>query len=398
LYVPANELLCVGLEHVVDFVQEIVDFIGQFADAVLDVSRLLDRDLVDFFGLAGGLLLPTTGVLRRHDQPLLVEASTLSPPYDIPGHVSSSVWSFVHRLGIGQAGAVSVEEVAEELYALPPEEFTAARAAAAKADKAAAKDINALRKPTVGAWLVNTLARSEPVLLDELLALGPALGDAQRSGQGDALRELGERRRQLIGAVTDKAFGVAGRAATPALRSEVGSTLEAALADPATADAVRSGRLTRTLSYAGFGGVDLDGAVAVGPARAASRQRPGQTQSPQAGKATKRAPAAPKPDRSKDIAAAEARAQDAAGELDDAVRAGQQAQQDQDHAERAEQQAAADVTSAEAAMRAARDARTEAERAARKARHRTEQAAKAVQDAQTKAEKARHSLDKLRRG
>jgi hypothetical protein len=293
---------------------------------------------------------------------------------------------------------VSVEEVAEALYALTPEEFTAARAAAAKADKAAAKDINALRKPTVGAWLVNTLARSEPVLLDELLALGPALADAQRSGQGDALRELGEQRRQLIGAVTDKAFAAAGRAATPALRSEVGSTLEAALADPASADAVRSGRLTRTLSYAGFGGVDLDGAVAVGPSRVTGGRSPAATKPTAATKARDKAPAAAKPDRSKDIAAAEARSQDAAGELDDAVRACQQAQQDQDAAEHAEQQAATDVIAAEQALQAARDARIAAEQQARRARHRTEAAAKQVKGAQTKAEKARNVLDKLRRG
>jgi hypothetical protein len=293
---------------------------------------------------------------------------------------------------------MGVEEVADELYALPPEDFTAARAAAAKADKTAAKDINALRKPTVGAWLVNTLARSEPDLLDELLDLGPALARAQSSGKGDQLRELGDQRRQLVTAVSDKAFEAADREPTAALRSEVESTLEAALADPATADAVRTGRLTRALSYAGFGGVDLEGAVAVGPARST-----GRTSMPRASttaKATtpaeKPAPAA-KPDRTKDIAAAETRSQEAAGDLDDAVRACEQAQQDQDKAEAAEQQAVADVVAAEDAVRAAREARSAAEQASRKARHRTEQAAEKVKSAQTKAEKARQSLDKLRR-
>jgi len=86
---------------------------------------------------------------------------------------------------------VTVEEVADALYALPPEDFTAARTAAARADKPNAKQINALRRPTVGAWLVNVLARREHQLLDQLLALGPALAEAQQAGQGDALRELG---------------------------------------------------------------------------------------------------------------------------------------------------------------------------------------------------------------
>jgi hypothetical protein len=289
---------------------------------------------------------------------------------------------------------VSVEEVADELYALPPEDFTAARAAAAKADKAAARDINALRKPTVGAWLVNTLARAEPDLLDQLLALGPALAEAQSAGQGDQLRDLGDQRRQLVSAVSEKAFEVAEREPTAALRAEVASTLEAALADPATADAVRTGRLTRALSYAGFGGVDLEGAVAVGPARPAGKKSSPKTT--REGNAADK-PEKTKPDRSKDIAAAEVRAQEAAGDLDDAVRACEQAQHDQDEAEAAEQQAAADVTAAEEALRAAREARTSAEQAARKSRHRTEEAAQKVKGAQTKAEKARTALDKLRR-
>jgi hypothetical protein len=289
---------------------------------------------------------------------------------------------------------VSVEDVADELYALPPEDFTAARAAAAKADKTAAKEINTLRKPTVGAWLVNTLVRAEPDLLDQLLALGPALAEAQSAGKGAELRELSDQRRQLVAAVTDQAFEAADREPTAALRAEVESTLEAALADPATADAVRTGRLTRALSYAGFGGVDLEGAVAVGPARPAGKKSAAKPAKAPAKSAAKAA----KPDRSKDIAAAEARAQEAAGDLDDAVRACEQAQHDQDLAEAAEQQAAADVTAAEEALRAAREARTAAEQAARKARHRTEQAAEKVKGAQTKAERARQSLDKLRRG
>jgi hypothetical protein len=289
---------------------------------------------------------------------------------------------------------VSVEDVADELYALPPEDFTAARAAAAKADKAAAKDINTLRKPTVGAWLVNTLAREDAEILDQLLALGPELAEAQRTGKGEKLRLLSAQRREVIGLVTDRAFEVADREPTAALRAEVASTLEAALADPATADAVRTGRLTRALSYAGFGGVDLEGAVAVGPARPAGKKSAAKPAKAPAKSAAKGA----KPDRSKDIAAAEARAQEAAGDLDDAVRACEQAQHDQDLAEAAEQQAAADVTAAEEALRAAREARTAAEQAARKARHRTEQTAEKVKGAQTKAEKARQSLDKLRRG
>ncbi len=72
------------------------------------------------------------------------------------------------------------------------------------------------------------------------------------------------------------------------MRDEVAATLEAGLSDPASADAVRSGRLVRALSYAGFGGVDLDGAVAA-PGRSATKER----EEPDAG----RAPPRPRPSR-----------------------------------------------------------------------------------------------------
>jgi hypothetical protein len=279
---------------------------------------------------------------------------------------------------------VTLEEIADRLYALPPEDFTAARTAEAvaakKADKDLAKQAAALRKPTVGAWLVNTLARAEPDLLDQLLALGPALADAQRSGHGDALRQLGEQRRQLIGAVTAQAFQAADREPTAAARAEVESTLEAALADPRSAEAVRSGRLVRAQSYAGFGEVDVTDAVAVPGTAAKATSKP-----------------RPKPKPKKDIAAAEQRALEAAGALDDAVRECEQAQRDHDEAEAARVAAEDEVRAAEQALHEARERRTEAEEAERKAARAAAKAEQAVRDAQAKAEKARTALDKLRR-
>jgi hypothetical protein len=253
---------------------------------------------------------------------------------------------------------VTIQDMADALYAGPPEAFTAARTAAAKEHPDLARELRALRRPTVAAWLVNALARAEPDLLDELLALGPALGAAQRAGEADDLRTLGAQRRALLRAVTDRAFAIAGRAPTATSRAEVEGTLDAALADPATADAVRSGRLTRALTYAGFGGVDLDGAVAVG---APSRK------------------ATPKPD----TAAAEAAALEAAGALDDAVRALQRAE--------GEQQAA------DQALQAADDVRAGAARRAGSAQQRAGQAAEEVAAAQRRAEQTRSALDRLRR-
>lgn len=285
---------------------------------------------------------------------------------------------------------MDLEQTADRLYALPPEEFTAARTASAAeakqaGDKRLAKAVAALRRPTVGAWLVNALARAEPGLLEQLLALGPALADAQSKGQGAALRELGEQRRQLVSAVTAKAFEAAGRPDSAAARQEVESTLEAALADAATAQAVRSGRLTRALSYAGFGGVDLDGAVAAGPGKpgaAPAREAPG-----------------PRRDtRAERVAAAEAAAHEAAGALDDAVRACEQAGREHEAAGRGAQEAAAEVRRAEQALQEARDRRDLADEAARRAGRVEDKAVHAVEQAQQVAEKARAALDRLRRG
>jgi chromosome segregation ATPase len=292
---------------------------------------------------------------------------------------------------------VDLEQTADRLYALPPEDFTAARtAAAAEAKKAGdrvlAKDVAALKRPTVGAWLVNTLARAEPELLEQLLALGPALADAQNSGQGDALRELGDQRRRLVSAVTAKAFEAAGRADSAAARQEVESTLEAALADGATAEAVRSGRLTRSLSYAGFGGVELDGAVA-GPTptqRPSSRAARPKVDADTEGRAAAAA-------RAGRIAAAEAAAHQAAGALDDAVRVCERATREHEAADREAQEAAQEVSEAERRLREARERRDLADEEGRRTGRRTDKAVRAVEQAQHAAEKARAALDRLRR-
>ena len=88
---------------------------------------------------------------------------------------------------------------AAELYALPPEGFTAARdervrTARAAGDAALAAQLAQLRRPTVGAWTVNLLVRANPELLDQLLGLGEELRRAQQELRGDALRQLAAQR------------------------------------------------------------------------------------------------------------------------------------------------------------------------------------------------------------
>lgn len=273
-----------------------------------------------------------------------------------------------------------------DLYALPPEEFTAARDALAVQDKSAKK----LRKPTVAAWVVNTLVRREPDLLDQLLSLGAELAAAQSGRDAAALRTLGEQRRQLVAAVTDQAVRLVGREVSAGARDEVQATLEAALADPPSADAVRSGNLVRSLSFAGFGGVDLEGAVAtpvvVPPPSVAALP---------AGKVRK----------------LEAAALQAQGALDDAVRHAERVSRELRTAEHAVGQAqeafeAADarLTDLRAALVAAEQAQATARSQRAKARNEHEElsrkadrATRGVTEAQESFEAARNALDALRR-
>ncbi len=160
---------------------------------------------------------------------------------------------------------MDLNSVAEELYAAAPEDFMSLRservAAAKKAgDRALAKEIGQLRKPTRSAWLVNLLAREAPEELQGLLDLGTALREAQQNLSGPDLRRLSGERHRVVEALARHAAGLAadrGHAATEATRQEVVQTLQAALADPSAADVVRAGRAVQSINYGGFGTIDL---------------------------------------------------------------------------------------------------------------------------------------------
>jgi hypothetical protein len=185
--------------------------------------------------------------------------------------------------------AVTLTEVADELYGLPPGEFIATRDERAREAKAAGRreDAAAIRKlarPTTSAWLVNQLSRGAAEQLGRLFEVGEALQEAQRTLAGDRLRELSGQRRQVVSDLLPVAAAIAGEAgqvASAAVLEEVRATLEAALADQDARDAVRTGRLTKALAYAGLGEVDLTAAFAQVPAaprtgspRAAAKAEP----------------------------------------------------------------------------------------------------------------------------
>ena len=154
-----------------------------------------------------------------------------------------------------------LDAVADELYGVPPDEFVGARDAAVAAarergDRELAKAIGRLRRPTKAAWLANLLARHRAAQLDGLLGLAAGLADAQRTLDGTALRQLSSKRHQLVAAMAREAGRLAQEAGDPAAESvlrELQGILDAAMARPEIAEQVRSGRLTRTLTYTGFG-------------------------------------------------------------------------------------------------------------------------------------------------
>ncbi|WP_295125690.1 hypothetical protein [uncultured Leifsonia sp.] len=153
---------------------------------------------------------------------------------------------------------MDLRDVAADLYGVAPAEFVAARAAAAAdADRSLRAEIKALRKPTAAAAAVNALTRSDPALIDRLLALGDRMRDAFAARDRDAIREVTRQRQRMLQAALRDLD------ASPAVGREVEETLQAAVIDPAAAAAVRSGMLVRPLESTGVESVDIADAVAV---------------------------------------------------------------------------------------------------------------------------------------
>lgn len=105
---------------------------------------------------------------------------------------------------------VDVDAVAAELYGLRPEEFTAARdahvaEARTAGERAEAKRIAALRKPTLAVWAANLLARSDADQARRLLELGQELREAHRTLAGEDLRKLSHQQHVVIAAMAHEA-------------------------------------------------------------------------------------------------------------------------------------------------------------------------------------------------
>jgi hypothetical protein len=236
------------------------------------------------------------------------------------------------------------DEVAEQLYGLSPDEFTAGRNAAAKqarsqGERELAARVTGLRKPTVAAWAVNQMSRRRRAEIESLLALGQTLRQASTELSGDELRQLTRQRHQLVQALVQQARDLAGadgrRLSEDAVQG-VRQTFEATLSDAESAGAVSAGRLTDVLEVSGFGF-----AGAFGPA---------------AGQAPRSAPAS----------------EATVGDLD--ARRAQRVQQDE----------------------LAESSLTRAEEVAQRSRDKYESAQARLRDAEQARERAKNTVDRLR--
>jgi DNA repair exonuclease SbcCD ATPase subunit len=156
---------------------------------------------------------------------------------------------------------VDLDEVADELYAVPPEEFVTLRKtrqdeAKADGDKALAKEIGALPKPSAAAWACNLLVREQRAEIEGLVDLGDLLREAQENLAGDQLRALDVQRRQLLTALTRQARALTngqGHPVSTAVATQIEETLRAAMSDPEAGQALLTGRLTSPMTYSGMG-------------------------------------------------------------------------------------------------------------------------------------------------
>ncbi|GAA2110372.1 hypothetical protein [Streptomyces synnematoformans] len=283
---------------------------------------------------------------------------------------------------------MDLESVADELYALPPGEFTAARgrhvaAARTAKDPALAREIAALRRPTLAAWAGNLLVRSAPEQVDALRRLGEWLRAAQEGLAGEELRELTRKRNVLVAQLAREAQRLAAEAGHPvgdAVRNEVETTLHAVLADADAAREWATGHLAKPLTpRPGFPATTATSAA--GPAARPARKRhlkvvedPGEARAAELARARREARDAER----------EAREQDKALRRDASRR---------DAAEARLAEATARVADLADRLRAAEEAETEARDALARARRALTAATRTARQSRRAAEKAAERLD-----
>jgi hypothetical protein len=274
----------------------------------------------------------------------------------------------------------------DALYALPAEQFVAARNALVKQLKAdkrkdEAAEVAALRRPSVVAWALNQVARDDPDAVTILVEAAQGVADAQREvmdgGDARALRAATAAQRGAAAEVIEPAVRLAGANNADA----VATTLDAALADEDLTARLQAGTLTETLDApAGFGF-----GIAVEEARSAPRRRAGRAGS---SKATATTATTAAPDQTDELAERRARAE--------ARKAVDRLERDLAMADEAVESATADLERATAELGDAEAALTAADTQVSVATTARNEASAALEDAVGARDRLARALDDTR--
>lgn len=263
---------------------------------------------------------------------------------------------------------------AEDLYGLGldrfvPERNELARSLRKQGRREEASEVAALRKPSVAAWAVNQLVRTQRQPIAELFDAGDGLREAHHNvvsghGDGGTLADAVRQEREAVDALLTAARGLLnsdGHELTAAMVERVSDTLHAAALDPDARAMVRGGRLEHELRHVGLGeGLEvgepvprradrkqaIDGQAGQGKAERAGREQAQREQADRARAERERA----ERERAKARRAAEAQAR---RKLARAERALQLAQERRDRAAEALREADEQLASAQAEADAA---------------------------------------------
>ncbi|GAA4889016.1 hypothetical protein ACFPM3_18895 [Streptomyces coeruleoprunus] len=288
---------------------------------------------------------------------------------------------------------MDADDVADELYALPPSEFIAARdarvAEARRAEDAdAAARIARLRRPSLAAWASNLLVRGARTEAAKLPELGQALREAHRTLDPEQFRELSHQQHRVVAALSRRAGELAAEAGQPVSETvlhEVERTLHAVLADPDAAEEWARGRLVKTLEApVGFAGMTPESAAAPATRRgapAAPPAREGGTPSRERARDRERAR-----ERKRTVDRARSAAEEAEAEAD-------RRQRELDRAEQARQASTARAAEATAHVKDLETRLHEARTAQREAQAQADKDTTTVREADRAARQARKAAD-----
>jgi DNA repair exonuclease SbcCD ATPase subunit len=147
----------------------------------------------------------------------------------------------------------------DDLYALPLDRFTAARDSLsrrlkAEGDEEGARQVSAMRKPSVAAWALNQVAREDPEAVAGLVESHRRLREA---GSRQEVEEASRQRRELVARLTDEAMAGLGSSSLQT-RDRVNRTLLAVATDQEGESNLEAGTLVRELEPTGIGWGEID--------------------------------------------------------------------------------------------------------------------------------------------